>query len=86
MPLFKCSKCGCVENTALAGAWTQWHIDKKPVLCSECKTGKWHGEFPKDQADGIFTDRHGKQYTFVEDKAYEGCPGMIIEKYIKEKK
>lgn len=85
MPLFKCSKCGCVENTALAGAWSQW-LAKEPVLCSECKTGKWHDEFGKDQADGVFTDRDGKQYTFVADKTYEGCPGMIIEKYLKKGK
>jgi hypothetical protein len=46
MPLFNCSKCGAVENTALGAYW--WNRRKgKPVLCSECDTGKWHGMFPK---------------------------------------
>lgn len=35
MPLFKCHKCGTVENTALGDFWTN---QDKPI-CSECKTG-----------------------------------------------
>ena len=47
MPLFKCSKCGCVENTACYNYWMRVH--KKEPLCSECdpEIGKWHGHFPK---------------------------------------
>lgn len=48
MPLFKCSACGCCENTALSNwAWRRMH--KQPPLCSECdpEIGKWHGEFEK---------------------------------------
>lgn len=60
MPLFKCSKCGCVS-----------------------KTGKWHGEFAKDQDDAVLKDTNGDEYTFFTG---EECPSMIIEKYIKEKK
>jgi len=42
MPLFKCEKCGCLENTALS---SYWYKEKK--LCSECGSGKWHGCFKK---------------------------------------
>lgn len=46
MPLFKCRKCGTVENTALtACSWGQ----KDNPLCSECCSGKWHGKFEKKQ-------------------------------------
>lgn len=46
MPLFNCSKCGVVENTALGAYWMNRARDR-PVLCSECDTGTWHGEFSK---------------------------------------
>jgi len=62
MPLFKCEKCGCVENTALSNYWTRdFTTDdpvigqpspmKNPALCSECdpQIGRWHGEFPRRQ-------------------------------------
>ena len=64
MSLFKCSRCGCVDNTAL-GAY--WHRPKDP-LCAECATGAWHGEFPKETAvapkwmlgnDGFLYERGG---------------------------
>ncbi len=46
MPLFKCEKCGCVENTALCGYW--WRGNKK-ALCSECdpEFRRWHHRFPR---------------------------------------
>lgn len=48
MPLYKCTKCGCRENTSL----TNFHQDNwegAPVLCSECDPaiGRWHGKFEK---------------------------------------
>ncbi len=46
MGLYRCTKCGCVENTAL-GHFHAAKLDGEPVLCSECHTGTWHGEFPK---------------------------------------
>lgn len=49
MPLFACSQCHAVENTALGEYWHS-KAKGKPVLCSECSTGKWHGEFPKEFA------------------------------------
>lgn len=46
MPLFNCSKCGVVENTALGAYWYN-KAKERPVLCSECDTGVWHGRFAK---------------------------------------
>ena len=44
MSLFQCERCGARENTALVdGYW----MNKGGKQCSECKTGKWHGEFDK---------------------------------------
>jgi len=47
MPLFECSQCHAVENTACTSeSW--WHrANSKPMRCSECADGKWHGMFPK---------------------------------------
>src|SRR5688572_11584030 len=45
--LFVCSVCGVVENTACTTGYWANKVDKKPVLCSECADGKWHGQFPK---------------------------------------
>lgn len=52
MPLFECSKCHAVDNTALTNFWWSQHISDPP-LCSECdpETGKWHGHFPKLTVD-----------------------------------
>ena len=42
MSLFQCEKCGARENTALAQNW----LDGCEI-CSECRTGIWHGVFEK---------------------------------------
>ena len=63
MPLFRCQKCGCVENTA--PAWW-WYSEGK--LCTECKTGKWHGLFSKYSAVGMLEDENGFLYTKSEVK------------------
>lgn len=47
MPLFKCSDCGCVENTACGNFW----CSRDRPTCSECDTGVWHGKFEKVDAD-----------------------------------
>ena len=47
MSVYICEKCGCIENTALGGYWGNL-MDKTPVVCSECDSGRWHGEFPKE--------------------------------------
>lgn len=46
MPLFQCSECGCIENTALSYYWLR---DGRPALCSVCDPyiGRWHGRFPR---------------------------------------
>jgi hypothetical protein len=60
MPLFKCSKCGCVENTALCHYWSA-RLRQSPALCSACdpKIDKWHGEFPQESAQGWVIDERG---------------------------
>lgn len=59
MPLFCCSKCGCVENTAACN----YHLtaDKTQALCAECdpKIGQWHGLFEKRSAVGMLVDQNG---------------------------
>lgn len=65
MPLFECSTCGALENTALSNYWSDVMHDKKPALCSECdpEIGKWHGSFPK---------RNAKEagFTIVDDSGF----------------
>lgn len=60
MPIFRCSKCGMVDNTAISGYWcwvNHWpegatdasQMEKRPPLCSQCnpEIGQWHGRFPR---------------------------------------
>lgn len=54
MPIFKCSKCGMVENTATCHYWSR-DFDQpagtppSPPLCSLCDPGiaAWHGRFER---------------------------------------
>ena len=48
MATFRCTKCGCDEDTALCNYWSA-RVRDIPPLCSACdsKIGKWHGEFPR---------------------------------------
>ncbi len=50
MSIFKCSRCGCAENTALCRYWYR-KSRGLALLCSECDPdiGKWHGRFPKKE-------------------------------------
>ena len=61
MPIFKCTQCGCVENTACCNYWMT--KDYNHVLCSACdpKIGKWHDMFPRINADekGYVADSEG---------------------------
>jgi hypothetical protein len=61
MPLFKCSQCGCVENTALCRYWWNHHFLKKPPLCSLCdpEIGKWDDQFARKSAAGFKRDQDG---------------------------
>ena len=59
MPIFRCSKCGCIENTATSYYWMA--EDRTKSLCSECDPdiGKWHGKWEKTSAKGFFLDNYG---------------------------
>lgn len=47
MPLFECSGCHAVENTATTSKSWWERSNGRPMFCSECADGKWHGLFPK---------------------------------------
>jgi hypothetical protein len=61
MPCFKCSQCGCVQNTALCHYWIKVHLQKNPPLCSLCDPdiGKWHDQFPRRDTTGWKRDQDG---------------------------
>ena len=63
MPIFECSKCGCVENTTVSNYWED-RLKGKDPLCSECdpKIGKWHNKFPKESAKGYLLGSDGYLY------------------------
>ena len=60
MPLFECSKCRAVDNTALANFWTAF-FEGAPLLCSECdpEINRWHGRFPKVTVEEYERDNPG---------------------------
>lgn len=62
MSVFRCSKCGCMENTACSGYWSV--EDRSQALCTECdpKVKKWHGIFPKQSAKGMILASDGFLY------------------------
>ena len=79
MPLFPCSKCNCIEDTALCHYWSA-RLRQTSALCSACDPtiGKWHGEFPKESAQGWIRDRDG----FLLDKrAVERWLGQPIDTF-----
>lgn len=68
MPLFMCSKCGCIENTALGYYWNEMmdaHQENRAAkpLCSLCRTGKWHDQFPYESAKGWLLASDGFIYS-----------------------
>lgn len=69
MSVFRCEKCGCVENTATSNYWTNRYPEdggpRKTLLCSECdpEIGKWHGCFDKRSAKGLFLATDGFLYS-----------------------
>jgi hypothetical protein len=77
MPVYCCRKCGCLENTALSSYWSQLRSGK-PVECSECLTGKWHGEFPKMSTKGFFVDSDGFIYAKEELSDFVDIIGQIL--------
>lgn len=77
MPLFQCSKCNSVENTALCNHASDVCDGIKP-RCSECETGKWHGRFPKRAATGMTLASDGFLYS---DQAVQAN----VERFAKQK-
>ena len=76
MPLFCCSQCGCVENTAMSNYWQA--VDKSKALCSECDPAikQWHNQFPKRSANGMLVDQNGhlwSQETIVAGRLPTSC-------------
>jgi len=67
MPIFECTKCHCVDNTACADYWDRVISKKKKPLCTECETGKWHNIFPKKSAKGYLIGSDGFLYHEDED-------------------
>jgi len=66
MPIFKCTKCGCVENTAVCNYWNRKQGSEP--LCSACdpEIGQWHNKFPQisanhsgyvEKSDGFLEDQ-----------------------------
>lgn len=54
MPIFVCTTCRTIENTALVDSfWSQLQafrrseVQELAVICSACETGEWHGRFPR---------------------------------------
>jgi hypothetical protein len=79
MPLFPCSKCNCVEDTALCHYWSA-RLRQTTTVCSACDPtiGKWHGEFPQESAHGWVSDERG----FLLDKReVERWLGQPIETF-----
>jgi hypothetical protein len=81
MPLFPCTKCNCIEDTALCHYWSA-RLRQTSAVCSACDPAiqKWHGEFPKESAQGWISDRNG----FLLDKgSVERWLGQPIETFTK---
>lgn len=62
MPLFKCDRCHAIENTAMCNHAVN-RYEGRPVICSECETGTWHGRFPKQHAAGMHLASDGFLYS-----------------------
>ncbi len=66
--LFRCDRCGSIENTALTNYWNK--ESEAPALCSECDPamGRWHGVFEKRSAKGMMLASDGFLYSKAELK------------------
>jgi hypothetical protein len=48
MPLFECSRCAMVDNTAMENNFWESQRDNSSPLCTTCYgPGHWHGKFPR---------------------------------------
>jgi len=62
LPLFICSNCRCIENTAVTDYAYRHYVEKKPPLCSICMRppGKaWHGHMPRKLATPALVEAFG---------------------------
>ncbi len=80
MPIFKCDKCGCVENTACCYYWHREYKNGEfvgPALCSECdpRINRWHNRFPKQSAKGFGLGDDG----FLYESGYKSKHVRIIK-------
>lgn len=70
MPLFACSKCETVDNTALGDFWHR-RVGNLPPLCSACgRQGEWHGKFPRRKADTTCFVNAAGHLIFPEEAAH----------------
>ncbi|MDP3985620.1 MAG: hypothetical protein Q8P82_02545 [bacterium] len=78
MSLFRCTKCNCVENTAVSRYWFR---GSGPALCSACDPalGTWHGQFEREDtdkagyvvgADGFLYLPRAEQYKSIEQTKF----------------
>lgn len=72
MPLFECTKCKTIDNTALDGNYWMAQLNKEPALCTECVTGEWHGEFDKEQLTGSDFVLGSDGYVYRESEIAKG--------------
>lgn len=93
MPLFMCSACRSVENTALSNYWTRFFgkesraargvLDLPPALCSACDPdiARWHGEFERRSAVGLVVGKDGFLYSqeqFDSGQVHHTRPDHVI--------
>jgi len=76
MPLFECSECHTVDNTALSGFWWTVMHEKKPALCSACdpELGQWHHHFPRttlEEYNRLYPDAKPVEYTIANNYGEE---------------
>ena len=71
MPLFECTECHALENTALCNYWTR-AFDGLPPVCSACdpELKRWHGLFDKRET----TDEDRGEPGFRHKAFDEGTP------------
>lgn len=50
MPVFVCSRCKHLENTATS-RYVELVMTGADPLCSECDSGSWHGKFERTAYD-----------------------------------
>ena len=85
MSIFRCEKCGAIENTAMSNYWEQRYPfgggEQKPKLCCECdpEIGKWHGCFPKESAKGLMLGEDGFLYDKEQKVKHTKIVGEIKE-------